>query len=391
MTWHRQNYIKVSPNSLQQFAWSAPMRDIAAKVGMSDVGLRKLLKAHGIVTPPQGHWNRVHAGRSVADCPTFPPRRPGQTGRINVDGRFRCLIEEAERCPVHGPFASLSVPEDLEELRSIELKALGRIAAPRDLQKPNDGLIQLLKKEEKRRQKAATDRWYWNGPVFDTPLGQRKLKLLNGLFSALQLRLHSGSVSECQGELVSTCVIGDTQLSLSLSIVGKHRTEMISGYHRPARDLPSSTPLCLSVDRQFRSGIVSRWQDDSEGKLETKMAEIAAGLIVAGEAAFRQSLIEAVEREEQHLKWEEERRQQRLAELEKKRYEDLRVSGELLSRATEIRELVTRVKEAAISGDVDIGGDDLASWEAWALSYADRVDPVLSGQIHSHIRAPLDD
>ena len=198
-------------------------------------------------------------------------------------------------------------------------------------------------------------------------------------------------MSEYQGELVSTCVIGDTQLSLSLSIVGKHRTEMISGYHRPARDLPSSTPLCLSVDRQFRSGIVSRWQDDSEGKLETKLAEVAAGLIVAGEAAFRQSLMEAVEREEQHLKWEEERRQQRLAELEKKRYEDLRVSGELLSRATEIRELVTRVKEAAISGDVDIGGDDLASWEAWALSYADRVDPVLSGQIHSHIRAPLDD
>jgi hypothetical protein len=386
--WHGPNDIYVAPDALQKFAWSAPMRDLAAKVEMSDVGLKKLLRAHSVITPPQGHWNRVHAGRPVTDCPPWPARRPGQTGRISLDGRFRGLVEEAQRFPVNGPFASSSVPEDLEELRSEELKDLGRVAASRDLQKPHAGLVQLLKREGQRREKAGADRWYWNGPVFDTPLGQRKLKLLNGLFHALQRRDHSGSASEHQGELSSRCEIGDTSLGLTLSITGKHRTEMISGYHRPARDLPASTALCLSVDRKFRNAVTAQWQDDGNGKLETKLAQIAADLIVAGEAAFRQSLIESVELEEQHRKWEEERRQQRLAELEKKRIEDLKLSGELLSKASEIRNLVVRVRDAAMSGNVEIKNDDMAAWEVWALDYADRIDPVLSGQIFLHISKP---
>lgn len=389
--WYGQNNLYVSPDALQQFAWSAPMRDLAAKVGISDVGLRKLMKAHGVMTPPQGHWNRVHAGRPVKDCPATPPRSPGQTGRISVDGRFRGLIEEAKRFPISGPFASASIPEDLEELRSRELKALGRVAASKDLQKPRVGLVKLLKREEQRREKAAASRWYWDGPVFETPLGQRKLKLLNGLFLGLESRGHSGSASERQGELSSSCKIGDMFLGLTFTITGKHRTEMNSGYQRPARDLPSSTPLCLSIDRKFRTPVTANWHDDSEGKLETKLAQIAADLIVAGEAAFRQSLIEAVEHEEQLTKWEDERRQQRLAELHEKRLNNLKTSGELLAQATEIRNLIARVKTAAVSGNVEISSDELNEWEQWATSYADRIDPVLSGQILSHILAPTAD
>eukprot|EP01041_Mallomonas_annulata_P024361 gene24361-45089_t len=113
---HGQNDIYVSPDALQQFAWSAPMRNLAAKVGISDVGLKKFLKAHEIVAPPQGHWNRVHAGQPVKDCPATEARRPGQSGRIRVDSRFQGLIQEAGRFPVNGPFTSAAVPEDLEKL-----------------------------------------------------------------------------------------------------------------------------------------------------------------------------------------------------------------------------------------------------------------------------------
>lgn len=367
------------------------MRNLAANVGISDVGLKKILKAHGIVVPPQGHWNSVHAGRPVKDCPAPEARRPGQTGRIRVDARFQGLVHEAGRFPVNGPFTSAAIPEDLEELRSRELKALGRVAASKDLQKPHVGLVQLLKREKERREKAAADRWYWNGPVFDTPLGQRKLKLLNGLFLCLERRSHSGAATEHRGELTSNCKIGDMLLRLTFTIVGKHRTEMISGYHRPARDLPSSTPLCLSIDHKFRTPVTAQWRDDSDGKLETKLAQITADLIVAGEAAFRQGLIEAVEHEGLVRRLEDERRQQRLAELQEKRLADLNTSGELLAQATEIRNLIVLVKAAAESSNIEISSDELNEWEQWATSYADRTDPVLSGQIFSHIRAPTVD
>lgn len=391
MSWYRQDNFHVSREALIAFAWSAPMRDLGSKVGISDVGLKKLLHSHDIVTPPQGHWNKVYAGKPVLKPPKARSRQPGETGRISLDRRFRGLIAECPAIPVEGPFASPAVPEDLNELRAVELKAIGHVAVPRALDKSHPGLVQLLRREAQRREKAQASRWHWDEPIFDTPLGQRKLRLLNGLFLALAKRGHSGGVREQDRELSAHCSIGDMSLGLSFSIVGKHRTEMISGYRRPARDLPASTPICLSLGRKFRISIRTSWQDEDAGKLETKLAEIAADIIVAGEASFRQSLIEAIEREEEQRKWREELRRERLAKLEVKRLEDLKTSGRMLAQAEEIRALIGRVKAAVLAGSTPITAEELVAWEAWAHNYANRLDPVLSGQILSHIRLHEDD
>src|SRR5690242_17958822 len=96
--------ILVLPQDLQDFAWTAPMRDLAAKVDLSDVGLRRLLKAEGVVTPPQGYWNKLHAGNPVSKCPKVPPRRPGESGRVHLDGRFANVLNAVESLPSSGPF-----------------------------------------------------------------------------------------------------------------------------------------------------------------------------------------------------------------------------------------------------------------------------------------------
>jgi len=388
VSWYRDDNILVAPGALTRFAWSAPMRDLATKVGISDVGLKKLLRAHGIPTPPQGHWNRVHAGQRVPGPPGAAPRGPGETGRVVLDRRFRGLVEESDPFPVDGPFASAAVPESLEDLRAQELKAIGRVAVPRGLDTPHVGLVGLLKKEEQRRQKIAESPWHWSRPSFDTPLGQRQLKLLDGLFLALARRGHAASARDDNGGLSIHCRIGHEALGLSFSVVGKHRTEVIAGYHRPARDLPASTPLCLAIGYRFRTGVKASWQDGPEGKLETRLATIAADIIVAGEAAFRQGLIEALEREAQWRQWEKERRERERAELEKKRLEDLRRSGELLAEAEEIRELVRTLKAAIGVRGTSVDPAALEKWERWALGYADRLDPVLSGQVLSHVIVP---
>lgn len=90
--WHQ---FHVLPDNLVTYAWSAPMRDLAAAVAMSDVGLKKLLRAHDIVPPPQGYWNKVHAGRPVPKPPSVPARRPGETGRISLDQRFAKVLKSA--------------------------------------------------------------------------------------------------------------------------------------------------------------------------------------------------------------------------------------------------------------------------------------------------------
>ena len=145
--------IHVLPDDLTAFAWSAPMRDLAAKIGLSDVGLRKLLVSYGVITPPQGHWNKVHAGRAVPAPPRPQPRRAGRTGRIYVDARLAPFVFEAKPLPAIGPFATSAVPEDLDEMRKQELKAIGRITVPRTLDNLHPGLRGIVESENRRRQK----------------------------------------------------------------------------------------------------------------------------------------------------------------------------------------------------------------------------------------------
>lgn len=158
--------ILVLPDDLRAFAWSAPMRDLAAKLNLSDVG---------------------------------------------------------------------PVPEDLEDLRAQELKAIGRAVAPKTFDGAHRGLADLLTKEQRRRQKVAERDWYWDQPKFDTPLAKRQLRILNGLFMALSRRGHDGSAYEDHtGELHARAIIGDTYMGLEFMIPGKHRTVRAHG-EAPAR------------------------------------------------------------------------------------------------------------------------------------------------------------
>jgi hypothetical protein len=48
---------RVALVDLIAFARSAPMRDLAAGMQLTDVGRQKLPQAHGVSDPSQGHWN----------------------------------------------------------------------------------------------------------------------------------------------------------------------------------------------------------------------------------------------------------------------------------------------------------------------------------------------
>lgn len=383
---YENNEILVFPQDLQDFAWSAPMRDLAAKIGLSDVGLKKLLKSHGVITPPQGHWNRVHAGKPVPKPPKLPTRRPGETGRIHVDHRFANVLTAVEPMPSSGPFASAAVPESLEELYQQELKAIGRVAVPRKLERFHYGLAQIFKQEERRRAKFAASHWSWDGPKFESAVDQRRFRLLNAIFMALSKRGHSGRASERDGRIDATAIVGDIGVDLDITIAGKHRTVREYGRDVPARDLPASTPLALVIDGRRDRPAETSWRDDASGKLEAKIAEIVARIIVAGEARFRRGLKEAEERAEQYRRWQEQRRREEIERCNAERLKHLRTSGDLLRQAEELRALIARVRGAVLAGSADVDHERLSEWERWASAEADRLDPILSGQIMTHLK-----
>lgn len=377
----------VLPDDLRAFAWSAPMRELASKLDLSDVGLRKLLVSYGVYPPPQGYWNKVRAGKRVPQRPSAPPRRAGETGRLRMDARFSKVLLPAEPLPVEGPFASAFIPEDLDDLYAQELKAIGRATVPGALDRVHPGLVELLE-QERRRHDIATREWPRDEPKFDTPLARRRLRILDGIFKALSRRGHDGSAYERDGEIHAQAIIGDTRLGLHLEIAGPNRAARLYGSAQPDPQLPATTSLALRLRPNFGREFEQSWQDDRAGRLETKIAPIVAAVIVAGEATFRRSLREAVERLEQERVAQESRRREELAMLHRQRLQHLRESGEMLRQADGIRALVARVRQAIVEGGADISPPTLEAWEKWALAEADKIDPVRSGQVEYHLREP---
>jgi uncharacterized membrane protein len=376
MTYHFGNFF-VLREDLIGFAWSAPLRDLAGTLGISDVGLRKQLVSYGIPLPPQGYWNKLKAGKLVPRIPAPEARRPGQLGRVAVDQRFENAIPAAGPMPSHGPFASAHVPDDLEQLFEQELKSIGKIVVPNTLKRVEPGLTSFLKSEAKRRGKFARTGWKQDAPLLDSPLAQRQIRILNALFSALAQREHSGDAYDHQGEIHARVQIGDTFMGIDISPLG-----------RPAKQgstLPATARLSLSLMPDFDRRYTKSWSDDADGKLEEKIASIAASLIVSGEEKFRSALREIEKREREQQAHLDKARREQLEKLNLNRLNDLKSSGELLRQAEDIRALVVRVRQAMVKGEEQIDPSALASWERWALGEADRLDPIRSGQFKSHL------
>lgn len=372
---YRAADLHVTPADLVAFAWSAPLRDSAARAGLSDVGLKRLLHGHGIVTPPQGHWNRVHAGRPVPRPPTPKPRGPGESGRIRLDTRFRGLVADTGPWPADGPFATALVPESLDELRAAVLGRTRPARVPRLTTRIHPGVAPLLRREEERAAKRSASGQFAEAPHFAGPFWQRQLRLLNALFLTLAEHGARGSLHETDGRLAASVEVGSTSVPLAFLPVGRYRREQLAGVERPASDLSATTPLEL-VTGTGEDAV--RRQDGVGEPLEAQLREVVADVITAGEAGFRRGLRE-------HRAWlarmaalEEEARQRRLAAEEAARGVRLGEQAALLRAADEIRQLVARAR-ATPPGTLDPAA--LEAWCAWALGRADRLDPLVSGAL----------
>ncbi len=373
-------YHRVTLDNLIAFAWSAPMRELAAQVGLSDVGLKKLLKSHGVFGPPQGHWNRVHAGRSVSEPPAAPARGPGKRPYIHVDRRLAHLPEAALPSSA-GPFASAKVSEDLEELRAQTLKAVGRPASAAKITHPHSAIRMLLAQDEKEQAKAAETRWHTANVLYGSPFEKRRLRILNALFLTLNRQGHDGRADRQDHYTEFSAFIGDTRILVNLDEVGRKAVYNRYTAPRPDPKRPASVKLRLTVGN-------ASWQDDAAGTLESKIAEITAGLIVEGERTYREYLRELEEQAERERVAAERCRQERLAKANADRSAALIESGRLLAEAENLRSLTMRVARAVVDGRLDMSAAQLAEWRQWADQEADKLDPVISGQVRLHLLPP---
>ncbi|TXH44930.1 MAG: hypothetical protein E6Q92_03860 [Burkholderiaceae bacterium] len=65
----RRRGTPVSREALYEEVWTDAVTVVAPRYGLSDVGLVKICKKHGIPVPPRGYWAKVKAGRPTRKVP----------------------------------------------------------------------------------------------------------------------------------------------------------------------------------------------------------------------------------------------------------------------------------------------------------------------------------
>jgi DNA-binding transcriptional regulator YbjK len=364
---------------LYNLVWSEPMRDIAARYQISDVGLAKACRNASIPVPPRGYWNKKNAGHKVAQFP-LPPREPGHHGTVSI-GRESLPryppdpIDENEPDPPMPTF-----DEPLEQVRARVEKRTETVRVRRDFGIAHPAIRKLLEKDEQLRAKQHQFGWY--EPVFDKPIERRRLRILNAILTALAKQGFHSSIRGGKADEISVH-IGSMPIGLELVVFAEKVAPR-------STSSPKQDRLRLGLKpNHFGSAPKMLAEDQPDLLLEDQLREIVVNLIMIGEEQYRESRVllhkwelerrqRLIERAREERAQAERKERERVSALEKARVDRLLNEVKALQRARDIRQYVEEVKALSVTLDPPVSNEALAGWERWALAQADRIDPVRS-------------
>lgn len=364
--------------ALYEQVWSEPVRALAERFGVSDVGLKKCCAKADIPVPKRGYWAKLRAGKRTMR-PQLPARAPGQPDLIHI-GQERYAwgpidLEAALAKPEPEP---PSFDEPIETVRERAAKQIGQVKRQKDFASPHPAIAKLLADDHVRRSKAANApyRLAWSEPLFSSPFERRRLKVLNSLFLPLAKAGAKPSVNDDEARHINVDV-GAERVSVKLDHPdakpdreGRYKTR--EGF---------ADVLRLSIQ-----GTDGAWSDTVEEPLEAYLSEIAVEIMTAGEAQLRRHAEENHQQAlRQRLAWarrlqeqrEEADRQarERAIKAERERQSELLLMAQDHHHAERIRALIDQVLRVH-GGDAG-PPDNIAAWVSWAAAVADRTDPVL--------------
>lgn len=366
--------------------WSQPMRSLAKTMGISDVALAKRCKSANIPVPPRGWWARKEAGKAVKIEP-LPPQPfalsnyfPARDVGAHQTGEEATSVDDVPRAPT---FRDLAVVTD--EIRA----AVKQIKVPGVLTAPHPIVARLLAQDAKRKPSPSVSQYFpdRNGPKFQTPIQQRRLRILSCILTELDRLGCKASGNTHAGERFSISV-GGFWVYIFLGVEGG---QWPSYFHNGARSYkqPDRERLRLDlVDHDDRSPPKRTWREDPD-PLERHATEILRELLIHTETETRKWALlshkwalEERDRKVREAKIAAERAEADRIALDKAaakaRIEALMAGADTLEQANRIRRYVEAVRAANVESPTPLPPEQLESWSAWALNQADALDPVKS-------------
>lgn len=377
---------RLSRKELYELVWSEPLKILAPRFAISDVALKKACARAEVPTPGLGHWAKKAAGKSMSQV-ALPARPPGMNDEVLIGaghGYWRSGWSEED---LLGPLPpSPEFEEPIERVRERIAKTVGKVTVPREVRIWHPTVARLLKEDEQRRerQRASSFPSSWDAPRFDTPFERRRLRVLNTLVLAAGMINGKPSISDHEGRNI--------HFSFHQRHIAIHLDRLKRARHRG--NAANSTDadearLSLSILQSLGSDSIRvAWQDDDQGKLETRVTEIAIEIILTAELQYREGTVRSyewrvqrkaeLEEEERERKREAERAErERQKRLEQARIDRLLKSAAAFQQAGAIRKYVEAIRATEID-DATSSSEELERWCQWALTEAERIDPVVA-------------
>ena len=371
--------ITVTRTQLYDLVWTEPMRRLATRYGISDVGLAKICRKHDIPRPPRGYWAKKEFGKA-----------PRQVKLPNPSNDCEILLRDPEECCISSP----DLQGVVEQMKAEEEKQEAKSEVGGALR----GAHALVSQANQELQVAETDENHLIIPPKGKPLDIRTSKttlrpallIMDALLKALEQRgyeVASGPAVHILGVRVCFSIIEalDTQREQA-------EDHDLDGYYefRHSRFNTKRAPsgrLSLHItdaDAYWASGCRKSWRDSEKHKIEDRLNKFVAGLVnfAARKKEHDAEQERRAEQERQEQRRREEEAQSRaekrkLMQAEQQRVESLMQQATSWRASQHLRGYIEARKQAYLAAHGELEPEsDFARWLVWATQQADRLDPL---------------
>lgn len=368
---------------LYDLVWSEPLWKLCERFGISDVALKKACKKFDVPTPPQGHWNKVQAGKRTVKV-GLPPRGLGKPEILVVgDYQWRLWHDEPDDFVPDIP----EFDEDEDAVRKRARVLVGEVRIPDRISQPHPLVEELIRADQKLLDQERATGFSWPRPRFQTAIDRRRLKLANGLLKAGE-RVGAKWRRGDKDKLEFEATVGAIRVGLSVRKATRHSYKTTAG--RREREEREEVAVLLGPFRDERDPGGRSWVDTETQTLEACAADIMVELLVDAEMGYRGGLARLrdwrVERREaaiEEIREERERSEREAKErdeaLEQSRINRLLNDADKLQKASAIRAYVAQAVDEWSRRPGDISREAVDRWKRWAVSQADRIDPITNG------------
>ena len=358
---------------LYEHVWTEPMWKLAPKIGISDVGLKKICIKMGIPTPERGYWAKIEAGHKMprVPLPAFDKNKYCETYPIN----------HREESP------ALPVPDEFEA----ELLPIKTITVPENLNKPHP-LTLVTKQAFKKGFVNDYGIIHAGSRLLDIGVSSqcfdRALRIMDTIikgFSSLDINVENeieanefGTFAFVHGEKIHFSIV-EHSLRSDHVLTEKEKADLkrLSYSYAHKWDYHPSGVLTLCI-KEYCGGMRKNWKD-GKAKIEDRIYDFFKSVFLCAEALKTRRLQweeDARKRQEELKRIEDEKRRQQ-EELSKQ--QQLENQTERWTKSQQIREYVKRMEhKISEPGTPDDVKQRFEQWRIWASAHADRLDPLNS-------------